>query len=108
MAGDFGRRFDQLLKQADEIESKKTRGNIEYGGGNSWYLDQNEMLNWHVKTRHLISSVCGEDSHHFKLFVENEKSAFMDTNHTVLMRLRAVLIAAKDDYEGGYLHKIRN
>ena len=31
-----------------------------------------------------------------------------DTSYRVLLRLQAILLAAKDDYEGGYLNKIRD
>jgi hypothetical protein len=103
MASDFGPRFDELLQQADDIESKTT-------GGNSAprYVDDNQFLNWKVKARHLLISVCGKDSQHMQLFVESEQYRPYTTNYNTFLRLKAVLLAAKEDYEGGYLMKIRD
>jgi hypothetical protein len=73
------------------------------------YVDQNQLINWQVKARNLISMVCGQDSQHFQAFEKNEKPLFPgDSNHSVLLRQQAVLLAAKEDYEGGYLNKIRD
>jgi hypothetical protein len=103
MASDFARRFDELLQQATDIESKATGGN-----GSPKYVDDNRFLNWKVKVRHLLVSVCGKDSQHVEMFLESEQSHSWSTNHTIFLRLKAVLLAAKEDYEGGYLTKIRD
>ena len=107
MPVDFGRRFDELLKQADAIEASKTTRHLEYSGTGT-YVDQPTLLNWLVKARHLISSVCGSDSQHFTLFLEAEKPGLYTTNYQSFQSMRAVFLAAKEDYEGGYLHKIRD
>ena len=104
---DFGRRFDELCEQAEAIESKKRMERPEYGIS-GYRVDQNELLNWLVKVRHLIASVCGQDSQHFKLFIECEKGGMYTTNHEVFRSLRAVLLAAKEDYEGGYLKGVKH
>jgi hypothetical protein len=107
MALDFGHRFNELLKQAEVILEAKTQ---HRGVGlEGTFVDQNQLINWQVKARHLISMVCGQDSQHFNAFEKNEKPLFVgDSNHSVLLRQQAVLLAAKDDYEGGYLNKIRD
>jgi hypothetical protein len=107
MAANFGRRFEELLKQAETIDvSKVTRRNELLGSGT--FVDQTALLNWQVKTRHLISAVCGPDSQHFTLFLEAEKATMGTTNYQILKKMNAVLLAAKEDYEGGYLHKTRD
>lgn len=106
MPADFGRRFDELLTQAEAIEAGKTTERTEYGVGT--YVDQTALLNWQVKVRHLLSSVCGPDSQHFIIFLEAEKPTPYTTNHELFQRMNAVFLAAKEDYEGGYLHTIRN
>lgn len=107
MANVFGRRFDELCEQAESIDSKKKMESSTYGIG-GYHVDPNDLLNWVVKARHLITSVCGPDSEHYKLFIKNEQPSGFTTNYNVFQKLRAVLLAAKDDYEGGYLNKLRN
>jgi hypothetical protein len=102
----LGQRFVELVQQAEAIEAGKHAHRSDWGSG--YQVDYNALLNWRVKVRHLISSVCGSDSQHFKLFEESEKTALYDTSHEIFRRLYAVLMAAKEDYEGGYLNKIRN
>jgi hypothetical protein len=109
MAIDFGHRFDELNKQAEAILAAKMttpQGGIGLKGT---YVDQNQLINWQVKARHLISMVCGQDSQHFHTLEKNEQPLFTgDSNYNILLRQQAVLLAAKDDYEGGYLNKIRD
>ncbi len=106
MAADFRRRFEELLKQAEAVDASKKTERTEYGTGT--YVDQNTLLNWEVKVRHLLSSVCGPDSQHFTLFLEAEKPRSYTTNYELFQKMSAVFLAAKEDYEGGYLHTIRN
>jgi hypothetical protein len=107
MAADFGRRFAELLTQADEIESKKKRST---GDMASWgyEVDTGELLGWKVKCRQLLTVACGKESPHISAFLENENPGVFISSHEVLLRLKAIVAAAKDDYEGGYLNTIRN
>lgn len=104
MAADFGRRFKELVQQADAIEASKKYESDDVRG---YYVDPSEFLNWKVKVKHLLVSVCGESSQHFAQFVKSEEASFYTTNHTVFLRLRAVLDAARDDYQGGYFNKLK-
>jgi hypothetical protein len=101
LAADFKRRFGELCQQAAVIEASKRFENEPYEG---YRINENELINWKVKVRHLLSSVCGSDSQHFKEFVESEQASMYVTNHEIFLTLRAVLEAAKEDYEGGYLN----
>lgn len=65
------------------------------------------LIEWSVKARNLLSKVCGQDSEHYRSFVENEKTRSYDLYIDILMRIRAVFLAAKEDYEGGYLSSVR-
>jgi hypothetical protein len=102
---DFGRRFDELCKQADALEASKKSSNSEYSWG--YHLQASDLLNWTVKVRHLLSSVCGADSQHFTQFVAAERPTAYATSYETFQKLRAVLLAAKEDYEGGYLNKLK-
>ena len=108
MAADFGRRFDDLVSQAGNIESKKTRNTGQHSL-EGFSIDTNEMLNWRVKCRQLLTSVCGLDSPHLSAFTKHEEpeSLYITSYETFLM-LKAVLFAAKEDYEGGYLNQLRS
>jgi hypothetical protein len=106
MAAHFGRRFDELNQQAEAIEASKKMWRPEYGIS-GYRIEQSDLLNWTVKVRHLLSSVCGPDSQHFTQFVASESASMYTTNHEIFLKLRAVLLAAKEDYEGGYLNKLK-
>src|ERR1700730_3858683 len=107
MAADFGRRFDELDQQAANIDSAKRIAAPQYGVS-GFAIDSKDLLNWTVKARHLIAAVCGDKSQHFLLFVENEKPGLYVTDYDIFQRVRTVFLAAKEDYEGGYLNKIRD
>jgi hypothetical protein len=104
MAANFKRRFQELCQQADAIEASKRFKHQPYEGH---FIDQNELINWSVKVRHLLSAVCGPKSEHFKQFVTCENAGMYITNHEIFLKLRAVLEAAKEDYEGGYLNSLK-
>jgi hypothetical protein len=106
MPVDFGRRFNELSNQAEAIEAKKQTQRTEYGVAT--YVDQPMLLNWQVKVRHLLSSVCGTNSQHFIAFSDAEKPILYVTNHELFQNMKAVFLAAKEDYEGGYLHRFRD
>jgi hypothetical protein len=103
----FARRFNELCEQAEAIESTKRIENPQYGV-RGYRVDPLALLNWQVKVRHLIGAVCGEESSHFKAFTEREHGGWYSSNHDVFKGLEAVLLAAKEDYEGGYLNKLRH
>jgi hypothetical protein len=102
---DFGRRFEELCKQAEILEASKTMHNSQYVSG--YRLEISDLINWVVKVRHLLSSVCGPNSQHFTQFVAAEKGNSYTTNYEIFQNLRAVLLAAKEDFEGGYLNELK-
>jgi hypothetical protein len=106
VAADFGRRFDELCAQAEVIDASKKMERSEYSFP-GYRIDSSDLINWIVKVRHLLSSVCGSDSQHFTQFVACEAGDMYTTNHEIFLRLKAVLLAAKEDYEGGYLNKLK-
>lgn len=107
MPSRFGRRFDDLWTEAEALGASKTRQTSTMLGEGD-YIDNNTFLNWKVKVRHLLSMVPGENSQHFKQFVESEKAGMYATNYEIFLRLKAVLLAAKQDYEGGYLNTFKH
>jgi len=103
----FGKRFSELESQILALEATKTIKHSDMMGSYP-SIDANELLNWVVKAKSLLSNVCGEKSHHMMVFIEAEKPLAYSNNFETLQRVKAVFLAAKEDYEGGYLNTVRN
>jgi hypothetical protein len=103
----IARQFEELDKQASKVEaSKEVHHNEMFGSGE--YVDNDLLLKWKVKVRSLLSKLCGEDSQYFKKFEEEENSGVVGTtNFEIFKGLRAIFIAAKEDFESGYLSSIK-
>jgi len=71
-------------------------------------IESDGLLEWSVKARNLLSKACGQDSEHYRSFIDNEKVQQFDKNYDILKRLRAVFLATKEDFDGGYLTSIRS
>lgn len=104
----FTKRFQELSDQLKQIEATETRKHSEFRGSTYQHIEEDLILNWAVKARNLIASVCGKDSEHYTSLVEAEKPRSYEDNPTRLKRMRAVFLAAREDFEGGYLNSIRN
>jgi hypothetical protein len=102
----FKRRFEELEDQASKIESSKKIHHGE-GFGSGEYVDNELLLNWKVKAKNLLSKVCSDESQHFIQFEKEENARSLGTNYSLLKRLKAVFMAAKEDFEGGYLSSVR-
>lgn len=102
----FKRQFEELEKQASQIEASKTYHSNTLSSGE--YIDDELFLSWNVKVRNLLSKVCGEESQYFKQFEKTEEFGIVGTtNFEILKRLKAIFLAAKEDFEGGYLSSIK-
>lgn len=104
----LGRRFVELESQLDGLEASKRSVSSALTGAASTHIDENLLLNWKVKAKTLLISACGESSQHMTSFLYAERTNQFTTNYEVMKRLRAVFLAAKDDFEGGYLNSVRN
>ena len=99
------KRFEELTTQLGAVEATKQYENSEYFPGDR--IDSEQLLNWQVKTRHLLSVACGENSVHLKAFIDCEKPRSYRTNYEMLKELKAIFLAAKEDFEGGYMTTVR-
>jgi hypothetical protein len=102
----YKKRFSELCDQLDAVEATKRDEWSQYSNSSSTRVDSNLLLNWKVKAKALLQTVCGVDSQHFKNFEENESGSYL-TSYDILLQLRAVFLAAKEDYEGGYLFSVK-
>jgi hypothetical protein len=98
----FKKRFDELEDQSMQVEASKAQilGSVEYS------IDNDLVLNWRVKVKNLLSKVCGEESQHFHQFEKTEDKVYYYA-YTMFKDLKAVFLAAKEDFEGGYLSSMR-
>jgi Domain of unknown function (DUF4145) len=104
----FTQRFQELSNQLHQVQSTEKRKQSVMGGSAYQHIEEDLILNWAVKVRNLISLACGKDAEHFASFVEAEKPQSMEDSPTRLKRMGAVFLAAREDFEGGYLNSIRN
>ncbi|WP_426115911.1 DUF4145 domain-containing protein [Pseudomonas sp. DSP3-2-2] len=103
----FRRRFDELERQLEEIAASKTTSVSQLTGTQAVYVDQNALLNWQIKAKTLLTGACGEGSHHVQS-LQSARHTMMGSNYDVLKQMRAVFLAAKEDFEGGYLNTLRD
>ncbi|NVM76465.1 hypothetical protein FHW83_002260 [Duganella sp. SG902] len=101
------KRFNDLEQQAKAIAATQTTKHSSYESAYI-HIDEDLILGWCVKARHLISTICGKTSEHFKSFVEAEESQSYEDSPTRFKRVVSVFLAAKEDFEGGYLVSYRN
>jgi len=100
------KRFAELVEQLAAVEATKQHRQSDMTSGD--YVDNALLLNWKVKAKNLLSRACGEQSEHYRGFVDCEQGSFYSTNYQIMLRLKAVFEAAKEDFEGGYLNTVRN
>ena len=104
----YKQRFGELHLQMEAVLSSKKSSYNSFLERNQIEIEANALLEWKVKARSLLSKACGLESEHFKEFVKNEDLGMYDTYIATLERLKAIFLAAKEDYEGGYLKTIRS
>jgi len=97
----MGQRFDELNVQLNAIEATVSTDS-------SKKIDNDMFLGWKVKTKNLLVNACGESSQHFQAFLKAETPFPMEGNYYVLKRVSAVFLAAKEDFEGGYLASLKS
>jgi hypothetical protein len=54
-----------------------------------------------------LSQACGKESEHFKSFIEAEEPQYYEDSPTRFSRVHVVFLAAKEDFEGGYLTSVK-
>lgn len=99
-------RFTELEVQLAAVEATKRHERSGMREGD--YVDIGLFLNWRVKARDLISKVCAKESEYYREFERSEKAYAGTTSHSVLVKLKQIFLAAKDDYAKGYLNSFRN
>jgi hypothetical protein len=108
MADIYKQRFYELQEQMEKLYASASQVFNHYSESHEININGNDLLEWKIKARSLLNKSCGEQSEHYKEFVNNYDTGIYDTYLETLERLMAVFLAAKEDYEGGYLKSTRS
>lgn len=87
-------------------ESTRYFDRSEYSSGER--INDEVFTNWKVKAKSLISNSFGKESEHYLAFVTAEQPRAYQTNFENFKGLKAIFLAAREDFEGGYLQSIRS
>jgi hypothetical protein len=101
----FSKRFTDLLSQMDQVLSSRHQGTGMMGISTS-VVDDNLLIGWKTKAKNLLEKSCGLQSQHFKQFEEVEQNQWVHSFDKA-QRFKAILEAAQEDYDGGYLNDIK-
>ena len=101
----LSQRFDELAAQLETVAATKKHHSGDMISGD--FVDGSAFTNWKLKARNLLSLACGETSLHFQDFEKQETSPSWQTNFQIMLNLKAVFEAAREDYEGGYCTSAR-
>ncbi|EKT4466615.1 DUF4145 domain-containing protein [Pseudomonas putida] len=104
----IGKRFVELEQQLAGLEAGVTRRESPLTGSMVSYLDSEKLLNWGVKVTSLLERLGPEASTQLRMFAEAEKPQYMDSTFDCFKRMKAVFLAVKEDFEGGYLISYRS
>ncbi|GGY86909.1 DUF4145 domain-containing protein [Shewanella fodinae] len=108
MSDIFKKRFCELHQQMEDLLDSKESKYSGFLEKNQIEIEGNSLLEWKVKARSLLNKACGENSEHYKEFLKNEETGLYGTHLATLERLKAIFLAAREDYEGGYLRETRS
>jgi hypothetical protein len=100
-------RYDQLADEIVSIEATKVTKHGEFSG-NYNHIDEVMFDEWKVKAKSLIVKTCGDHSEHIKAFVSAEEPKSFDDSYKRFKRVKPIFMAAKDDFQGGYLSSVKN
>jgi hypothetical protein len=108
MTNRFSKRFQELAEQMQKVEGTLKREQWAHESAPRERVDPQSLLNWVVKVKNLLSNACGVESQHFVYFAEAETVGMYSTNADSLKKMKAVFLAAQEDFDGGYVTTMRS
>ena len=102
------KRFNDLVTLSKQIEDTKYDVCLDPDPefGSDYYVDYAQFCKWKVQAQDLLSKVCGVESYYFQEFEKLLQHKEV-TSLEIFQRLSSVFLAAKEDFENGYLISIR-
>lgn len=99
-------RLEELLSTADEVASsvRTDTGRM----GMSYIGDHALFAKWATSCLNLLERVFGKDGSHYRNFVKIHEKCEPLVYPVPFERIRGILEAAKEDFEGGYLFKLES
>lgn len=91
--------FDELKNEADKIEDSRILESDD--------IDQHLLLSWKIRVKNLLSKISDENSQYIQELKEAEENFDPRSHFDMFNNLKAVFLAAKKDFEGGYLISIK-
>ena len=107
MADIYSKRFKEISDQMDAVGATRSQGRDSYGDSYD-RVNNDQMTTWTVRAESLIANACGADSEHLRHFVKGQEWGSFETGYGRFARLRAIFLAAKADFDGGYLTSLRS
>ncbi len=104
----YKKRFSELYEQMEQLLASKTSTYSSFLEKSELNIEKNALLEWSVKAQNLLNKSCGDNSEHYNAFTKNNTTGMYSTYLETLERLRAIFLAAKEDYEGGYIKNVRS
>jgi hypothetical protein len=96
----FARRFDELMKSFAELQFHGSASGRLPGS----HVKTGDWMRWATSAQSLIRAVYGENTPHYQNFCQSIKDCH-GSDYEV-MALRGVFLAAKDDFDGGYVFNV--
>ena len=101
-------RFDQLSEKADKILEEK-RFDFTADDGTTYHkIDEPAYRAWVTNAFSIIENIFGIDSPQYRMFDTSCNSGNRSAFDQYLEEHRAILMAGKDDYEGGYVFRMES
>ncbi len=104
----FSERFEELSNEAEVISRTHQYVRTPWDDELIDKHDEDMGLTWKVKVKNLLAISCGENSQHYKEFLEVSEQKQFVVAWDIFKRQKAVFNAAKDDFQNGYLTSIRS
>lgn len=100
------KRLDELLTKGERILATREQAYTSQDDKAVFRIASPEVAGWGTSALSLIQRAFGESSTHFKEF--EKRFSKYDSFESSFKKLIAILVAAKEDYEGGYLFNVKS
>ncbi len=95
---------EELLKRFQELAAQGLHVLMKRRNDGTEYVDTESFQRWASSAMHLVAAVFGEESPHYRNL--SKAYATYGGQPSSLAATRGVFLAAKSDYEGGYLFRV--